>query len=117
LLVILYRNLPTGFIPTEDQGNASVQFRLPAGATNGRTVEVERAVEKYFLHGPDKKNVAVLFAVTGGGGGGGAAGQNTGQGFVNLAPFTDRKGSKNSAGSLVQRASGAFHRPPDAHVV
>ncbi len=115
LLVILYRNLPTGFIPTEDQGNASVQFRLPAGATNGRTVKVERAVENYFLHGPDKKNVAVLFAVTGGGGGG-AAGQNTGQGFVNLAPFSDRKGSKNSAGAIVQRASGAFRGIRDAQV-
>ena len=31
LLVILYSRIPTGFIPTEDQGNASVQFRLPAG--------------------------------------------------------------------------------------
>src|SRR5207237_7882671 len=51
LLVILYRNLPTGFIPTEDQGNASVQFRLPAGATTGSTAEVERAAGKHYLHG------------------------------------------------------------------
>ncbi|MFL6725418.1 MAG: multidrug efflux RND transporter permease subunit [Sphingomicrobium sp.] len=116
LLVVLYRSLPTGFIPTEDQGNASVQFRLPAGATNGRTIEVERAVEKYFLKGPDKKNVAVLFAVTGGGGGGGAAGQNTGQGFVNLAPFDKRKGSRNSAEAIVDRASGAFRGLRDAQV-
>ena len=115
LLVVLYRNLPTGFIPTEDQGNASVQFRLPAGATNGRTQQVQRAVENYFLHGPDKKNVAVLFTVTGGGGGG-AAGQNTGQGFVNLAPFNQRKGSRNSAGAIVERASGAFRGLRDAQV-
>src|SRR5947209_6867201 len=116
LLVVLYRSLPTGFIPTEDQGNVSVQFRLPAGATNGRTIEVERAVEKYFLKGPDKKNVAVLFTVTGGGGGGGAAGQNTGQGFVNLAPFDKRPGAKNSAGAIVERASGAFRGLRDAQV-
>ena len=116
LLIVLYRSLPTGFIPTEDQGNASVQFRLPAGATNPRTTEVERAVEKYFLQGPDKKNVAVLFAVTGGGGGGGASGQNTGQGFVNLAPFDQRKGTKNSAGAIVERASGAFRGLRDAQV-
>jgi multidrug efflux pump len=115
LLVILFRSLPTGFIPTEDQGNASVQFRLPAGATNTRTLQVERSVENYFLHGPDKKNVAVLFAVTGGGGGG-AAGQNTGQGFVNLAPFDQRKASRNSAGAIVERASGAFRGLRDAQV-
>ncbi|MES2327455.1 MAG: multidrug efflux RND transporter permease subunit [Pseudomonadota bacterium] len=115
LLYVLFRSLPTGFIPSEDQGNASVQFRLPAGATAGRTQEVERAVENYFLHGPDKKNVAVLFAVTGGGGGG-ASGQNTGQGFVNLAPFGERKGAKNSAGAIVERASGAFRGLRDAQV-
>lgn len=115
LLIILFRSLPTGFIPTEDQGNASIQFRLPAGATNTRTQQVERSVENYFLHGPDKKNVAVLFAVTGGGGGG-ASGQNTGQGFVNLAPFGQRTASKNSAGAIVERASGAFHGLRDAQV-
>jgi multidrug efflux pump len=115
LLYVLFKSLPTGFIPTEDQGNAQVQFRLPAGATIGRTTEVERAVENYFLHGPDKKDVAVLFTVTGGGGQG-AAGQNTGQGFVNLAPFDQRKGAKNSAGAIVDRASGAFRGLRDAQV-
>ncbi len=116
LLYVLFERLPTGFIPTEDQGNMSIQFRLPAGATTGRTQEVERSVENYFIHGSDKKNVGVLFAVTGGGGGGGAAGQNTGQGFVNLAPFDQRSGSKNSAESIVDRASGAFRGLRDAQV-
>jgi multidrug efflux pump len=115
LLLVLFWRIPTGFIPAEDQGNASVQFRLPAGATSGRTQQVERAVEDYFLHGPDKKNVAVLFAVTGGGGGG-ASGQNTGQGFINLAPFDQRKGSENRADAIVERASAAFRGLRDAQV-
>jgi multidrug efflux pump len=115
LLMIMFWRIPTGFIPTEDQGNASVQFRLPSGATAGRTQQAELAVENYFLHGPDKKNVAVLFAVTGGGGGG-ASGQNTGQGFINLAPFDQRHGSKNSAQSIVDRASAAFRGLRDAQV-
>jgi multidrug efflux pump len=114
LLIVLFERLPTGFIPTEDQGNASVQFRLPAGATFSRTQEVEQAVEKYFLHGPEKKNVHTFFAVTGGGGG--LSGQNTGQAYVNLAPFDERKGAKNSAGAVVERASGAFRGLRDAQV-
>ena len=114
LLLVMFWRLPTGFIPSEDQGNASVQFRLPAGATFGRTQEVEQAVEQYFLHGPEKKNVHTFFAVTGGGGG--LSGQNTGQAYVNLAPFDDRKGSKNSANAIVQRASGAFRGLRDAQV-
>ena len=114
LLIFLFERLPTGFIPSEDQGNAFVQLRLPAGATFERTQQVERAVENYFLHGPDSKNVHTLFAVTGGGGG--ASGQNTGAAYMNLAPFGQRKGSQNSAEAIVDRASAAFRGLRDAQV-
>jgi multidrug efflux pump len=114
LLLVLFWRIPTGFIPSEDQGNASVQFRLPAGATFGRTQEVEKAVEDYFLHGPEKKNVNVFFGVTGGGGG--LSGQNTGQAYVNLAPFDKRESSSDSAQAIVDRASGAFRGLRDARV-
>jgi multidrug efflux pump len=114
LLLFLFWRLPTGFIPSEDQGNASVQFRLPAGATFNRTQDVELAVEKYFLAGPEKKNVHTFFAVTGGGGG--LSGQNTGQAYINLAPFGERGGSKNGAQAIVARASGAFRGLRDAQV-
>jgi multidrug efflux pump len=115
LLVVLYMRLPTGFIPAEDQGNAMVQFRLPAGATAGRTQDVERKAEDYFLHGPDAKNIHTFFAVTGGGGGG-SSGQNTGQAFMNLAPFDQRGGGNNSAEAIVNRASAAFRGLRDAQV-
>src|SRR5206468_11523593 len=114
LLVLLFFRLPTGFLPTEDQGAAMVQFRLPAGATMTRTRQVQLAVESYFLHGPDSKNVKAFFAVAGGGQG--AAGQNTGQAFLNLADYDKRKGAKNSADAIVQRASGAFRGLRDAQV-
>src|SRR4051794_21876228 len=42
LLMLLFFRLPTGFLPTEDQGAALVQFRLPAGATMTRTQQVQR---------------------------------------------------------------------------
>ena len=42
LLGLMFVRLPTGFLPTEDQGAALVQFRLPAGATMTRTREVQR---------------------------------------------------------------------------
>src|SRR4249919_3053457 len=51
LLVLLFYRLPTGFLPTEDQGFVSVQYRLPAGATMERTRQVQRQVEDYFLNG------------------------------------------------------------------
>jgi multidrug efflux pump len=115
LLVLMFTRLPTGFLPTEDQGAASVQFRLPAGATQSRTQEVQRAVERYFIE-QEGKNTATMFTVTGGGGGGGASGQNTGQGFINLADWSAREGKANGAEAIVQRASGAFRNFRDAQV-
>ncbi|AQR75323.1 efflux RND transporter permease subunit [Sphingomonas sp. LM7] len=115
LLVLMFTRLPTGFLPTEDQGAASVQFRLPAGATQSRTQEVQQAVERYFM-GQEGANTATMFTVTGGGGGGGASGQNTGQGFINLADWSKRKGTENGAEAIVQRASGAFRNFRDAQV-
>ncbi|MBB4838517.1 multidrug efflux pump [Sphingomonas kyeonggiensis] len=115
VLVLMFYRLPTGFLPTEDQGAASVQFRLPAGATQSRTQEVQLAIEKYLTQ-QEGKNVKTTFTVTGGGGGGGASGQNTGQGFVNFVPWDDRPGKDNAADAIVQRAAGAFRNFRDAQV-
>ena len=113
LLVVLFVRLPTGFLPTEDQGAARVQFRLPAGATLGRTREVQMAVERYMLT-DEGKNTATMFTVAGGGQG--AAGQNTGQGFVNFTDWADRKGKANSADAITERAGKAFAGLRDAQV-
>jgi multidrug efflux pump len=113
LLAVLFLRLPTGFLPTEDQGAAQLQIRLPAGATQGRTREVQLAVEKYMLE-DERRNIAVMFSVAGGGQG--AAGQNTGQGFVNFVDWSERKGAKNSADAITQRATKAFSGFRDAQV-
>ncbi len=113
LLVVLFVRLPTGFLPTEDQGSARLQFRLPAGATLGRTREVQLAIEKYMLN-DERKNISVMFIVAGGGQG--AAGQNTGQGFVNFVDWADREGAANSADGISERAGKAFAGVRDAQV-
>jgi multidrug efflux pump len=114
LLAILFFRLPTGFLPSEDQGAVSIQFRLPAGATLPRTLEVQAAIENYFLHGPDSRDVATYFTVAGGGQG--ASGQNTGQAFINLASFANRGSARDSAAAIVQRASSSFRNFSDAQV-
>jgi multidrug efflux pump len=113
LLAILFLRLPTGFLPTEDQGAAQLQLRLPAGATQGRTREVQLAVEKYLLT-DERANVATMLTVAGGGGG--PAGQNTGQGFVNFVDWSQRKGAENTADAITERASKAFAGFRDAQV-
>ena len=113
-LALMFARLPTGFLPTEDQGAMQIQFRLPAGATLERTKEMQLAVENYLMNGPDKKNFKTYFIVAGGGQG--ATGQNAGQSFINLADFADRPGRTNSADEIVQRARSAFGGYRDAQV-
>ncbi len=114
LLVLLFVRLPTGFLPTEDQGGLQLQFTLPPGATQARTNAVQERVEQYFLQ-QEKANVRALLTV-GGGGGGGAAGQNQGRGFVSLTDWADRHGSDNSADAIARRATQAFQGFRDARV-
>jgi multidrug efflux pump len=114
-LAVMFVRLPTGFLPTEDQGAAQVQFRLPPGATQNRTQEVQTAIERYFAQ-HEAKNVKTLFTVAGGGGGGGASGQNTGQGYINLSDWSERPGKENSTDAIVERASSAFKNLRDAQV-
>ena len=115
LLAFLFLRLPSGFLPNEDQGRVQVQFRLPAGATQGRTLEVRDAIEKYMLTA-EKANTQALFLVAGGGGGGGAVGQNTGQGFVNLTHWDDRPGEENTADAIADRARKALSGLRDAQI-
>ncbi|WP_294104285.1 efflux RND transporter permease subunit [Sphingomonas sp.] len=114
ILVLLFFRLPTGFLPTEDQGALQLQFTLPPGATQVRTNAVQERVEQYFLK-QEKANVRALLTV-GGGGGGGPAGQNQGRGFVSLADWADRHGSANAADAIAQRATQAFQGFRDARV-
>jgi multidrug efflux pump len=115
LLVLLFWRLPGGFVPSEDQGRISIQWRLPAGATQTRNIEVRNAIEKYF-DTYEKANVDFTFLVAGGGGGTGVAGQNTGQGFANLKPWDERPGAENTADAIAQRATAAFRNLRDAQV-
>ncbi|HEV2567657.1 efflux RND transporter permease subunit [Sphingomonas sp.] len=115
LLAALFLRLPTSFLPTEDQGFAQAQIRLPAGATLARTQQVQQQVEDYLLRGPEAKNVDVLFTVAGGGGGG-PSGQNAGNAFINLADWEEREGEENSAEGITERIGRAFGGLRDAQI-
>ena len=115
ILAMMFVRLPTGFLPTEDQGALQLQFTLPPGATVTRTAQVQQAVERYFLN-EEKANVAAMLTVSGSGGGGAAGGQNQGRGFISLADWADRKGRANAADAIALRATQAFSNIRDARV-
>lgn len=103
ILALLFFRLPTGFLPTEDQGTTSIQFNLAPGATIGKTQIAQRQIEDYFLK-TEAKNTDAIMTVAGGGGGG----QNTGRGFVALKDWSERPGTKNGADAIARRATAAL---------
>lgn len=113
-LAFLFLRLPSSFVPSEDQGQALVQFTLPAGAVRSRTDAVAEEVQDFYLE-KEKRNVVGLFTVTGTNNAG--SGQNAGNGFVVLAPFSKRSAAADSVGSINQRAKAFFSHVRDAKVI
>ncbi len=112
-LALLFVSLPTAFLPVEDQGLMFALVNLPAGATQERTLAVDKQVETYFL-GREKDNVQSLFTVAGFNFSG--EGQNLGQGFLRLKDWKDRKGKGNQATAIAERATRFFSTLRDGQV-
>ncbi len=110
---VLYMRLPTGFLPTEDQGYIMVQYQLAPGATENRTAEVRRQVQQYF-ETKEKDNVNVSMLVDGFSFAG--SGQNAGIGFIALKNWSDRKGAANSANAIAARAMANLASIRDAQI-
>jgi multidrug efflux pump len=110
-VVLVYRQLPTSFLPQEDQGNILVNMQLPPGATQERMLSVVKEVEGYLLKQPEVQSmVAVLgFSFSG-------QGQNAGLAFVTLTDWEQRKKPGQSADQLAGRAFGALAGVRDAFI-
>jgi multidrug efflux pump len=102
VLGLLFARLPTSFLPVEDQGFAFLQFNLPAGAVQDRTMDAAHQIDEYFI-GSEGKNLSSIFTVAGVGLTG--VGQNAGRGFVTLASWDHRHGKENSAAAIMARAN------------
>jgi hydrophobe/amphiphile efflux-1 (HAE1) family protein len=101
----LFYRMPTGFLPDEDQGFIISMISLPVGATQPRTLAVAQQVANHFMT-QEKDNVEFTFAVAGFSFNG--SGQNSGIAFTKLRDWSERKGAKNSAKTIAERAFGTF---------
>ncbi|MFD1105015.1 efflux RND transporter permease subunit [Sphingobium olei] len=114
ILILVFVRLPSSFLPVEDQGQVMVQLTLPAGAKSSRTAAAVDQVQNYFSS-DEKDNVAFAFILTGFSFQG--QGENTAQGFINLAPWDERKGAANTAGAIAGRATKQLVAIRDAKVL
>ncbi|MHB1935918.1 MAG: efflux RND transporter permease subunit [Acidobacteriaceae bacterium] len=94
----MYLHVPTSFVPQEDQGYIMLQVQAPPGASLSYTDRLADQAQVMLSKEPE---VAGSFAITGFSFAGSAA--NYGMIFVNLKPFSQRKGQQQSSAALVGR--------------
>ncbi len=104
-MVLFFLRLPTSFLPDEDQGFLICQVQLPAGATQERTIQVIRQLERHFLE-DETKTVEGVITVAGFSFAG--RGQNMGLAFVKLKDWKVRQSADLKAPAIAGRAMKAF---------
>jgi HAE1 family hydrophobic/amphiphilic exporter-1 len=109
----LFQQMPTSYIPDEDQGILLVMGMLPSGATLEQTQAVMKKVEKHFLE-QEKEGVESLITVAGLSFGG--EGQNMALGFVKLKDWKLRQRPDLKVKAIAGRAMGAFSQIKEAMV-
>jgi HAE1 family hydrophobic/amphiphilic exporter-1 len=109
LTVWVYRTVPSGFLPEEDQGYLIIVVQAPQGASMAYTTGVIKQVEAALSQVPE---IGGAFAVTGFSFSGSSP--NQGLLFVNLKPYEQRPGDHQSATAVVQRLYGPLSMIPGA---
>jgi HAE1 family hydrophobic/amphiphilic exporter-1 len=108
----LYRTVPGGFVPDEDQGYVFIIVQAPQGASLDYTMNIMRQVEGAAKELPEFDH---LFQVAGFSFGGSSP--NQGICFLTLKDLAERRGPGGSAQEVVGRLFGMFSRITGAMVL
>jgi HAE1 family hydrophobic/amphiphilic exporter-1 len=95
---LLFKNKPTGFIPTEDEGRLYITFELPEASSTARSLEVLNAIMKNMSETEGIAHYAALgsFNILTG-----ATKSNSGTVFTQLKPWDKRKDKSLQLASLM----------------
>jgi multidrug efflux pump len=103
----LFRQMPTAYLPDEDQGILLVMAVLPANSTLEQTYTVMENVRNHFLEN-EKEAVETVMTISGSNFAG--RGQNAGMAFVKLKDWELRDRPDLKVNVVARRAMGAFSR-------
>ncbi|MET0344276.1 MAG: multidrug efflux RND transporter permease subunit [Polyangiales bacterium] len=109
---LVYRQVPTGFIPDEDQGWFAVMINGPDGSSSERTGKVLTEVQEALAK---EKSVESVFAV--GGYSFMGDGPNRGVVFANMRPWSERRDPSQSLTAVLERLKQPFSRITGADVM
>ncbi|MBI1872374.1 MAG: multidrug efflux RND transporter permease subunit, partial [Acidobacteria bacterium] len=99
----VYRSVPAGFVPEEDQGYVMVVVQAPPGASLDYTTNILKQAEAVLGATPE---IDRIFSVAGFSFAGSAS--NAGMLFASLKPFDQREGEEHSARAVVAKLFGGL---------
>jgi len=110
--VWLFRNVPSAFVPEEDEGYFISVLQAPAGASLEYTTGLARQAEEILFKDPD---VRAAFAVVGFSFSGAAP--NSGLIFTRLKDYHERRGKAHSLTAVLNRVRGPMMSIPGGLVI
>ncbi len=109
----LFKQMPTAYLPDEDQGVLMAQIMLPGNSTLEQTKEVMDTVRDHFLE-QEKDSVESLLTVAGVSFSG--RGQNSGLAFIKLKDWDLRRRPELKVSAVAGRAMARFSKIRNAMV-
>jgi HAE1 family hydrophobic/amphiphilic exporter-1 len=114
LALRLFKSLPTGFIPNEDEGSIFINARLPDGSTLERTHHVMDKVSSMLENTDGVKDYVVVsgFSILDS-----AIIPNGAVCFINLQPWSERKTPSLQVSQILNHLQGQLFTIPDALIL
>ena len=108
----VFRRVPKGFVPNEDQGWAMILIQAPSGASLEYTKSIGDQITAVTKQFPE---IEGTFSVGGFSFGGSAP--NRGIVFLTLRPYAQRKGPEHTASAIINRLRGPMSKISGAIVI
>jgi multidrug efflux pump len=110
---VLFKAVPSGFVPAQDKQYLIGFAQLPDGATLDRTEDVIRRMGEIMLKHPGVENAVSFPGLSINGF---TTSSNAGIAFAVLKPFEERKGAALSGGAIAGQLNQQFAAIPDAFI-
>jgi HAE1 family hydrophobic/amphiphilic exporter-1 len=101
LAFFVYKKVPLGFVPSEDQGYLIVAIQAPTGASLEYTRDIGRQVSAITKNIPEVRGTFSIAGFSFGG-----ATPNAGLVFLPLRPYGKREGEEHTASAIINRLRG-----------
>ena len=106
LFGILFKLVPTGFIPNEDMGTLFADLTAPSGYTANKTFDMMNRTCDKIRELPEVQDIGGVVGV--------GAGSNSANIFIQLKPWKERKGKAHSSTAVMERINELLAQETEA---